>query len=682
MAKKSILIVFSVLLFIASFISASPVSINGQLHVSGLQLTNECGVPVQLRGVSTHGLQWYGSRYTDASLDFIAYSMNADSVRLAMYVDQNGYKTNPTYYTNMVDTLVDKIGARGMYAIIDWHILYVSGQASGDPNANSINAQTFWTHEAAQHAGKKYVIYEICNEPSPGSVTWADIKTYADNLIPKIRAIDPKAVIICGTPNWSQLGWDIVNNPLSYTNIMYTFHFYAGSHSTGLLTPYLTQLPIFCTEWGASDSSGNGNDNYTNAQAFLDIMSGRDTADNPTGVKISWNEWTFSDSGESTAELVSGMLTNNGPYDLGSSLTTAGQFVYTNINDPAKSYYCGTLTPTITGTPPTPTITPTITITPTQLPWDMIYDGDTAGYTLADGVAASNSWTNTSCTPVGTITETTGGNAGNGMKLSYVTAGYWEGHSWTKSKTVGTNNNIEFDVKTLSGSVSGLLFTLDRSSKRYTVSATSTWKTVRIPLSSLYTTVPSTIGEFDFVNNSVSDYSVIVDNIRLVSVPTNTATPTRTVTQTWSVTQTSSVTPTITLTSTISQTYTITMTHTITPTVTVTATITLTPAVAAKYIKITDLECYPNPSAGGKITFRYTVSGYADNLSIDIYTFGERKFAHIDVTDKTKRESGIHDVEWVPNIKMANGLYYFTIEGTNGKRVPSRHVAAFEVIKQ
>ena len=38
----------------------TPVAINGQLHVCGKQLCNQDEQPIQLRGMSTHGLQWYG----------------------------------------------------------------------------------------------------------------------------------------------------------------------------------------------------------------------------------------------------------------------------------------------------------------------------------------------------------------------------------------------------------------------------------------------------------------------------------------------------------------------------------------------------------------------------------------------------------------------------------------------
>ena len=48
------------------------------------------------------------------------------------------------------------------------------------------------------------MIYEIANEPN--GVSWSTIKSYAEQVIPVIRANDPDAVVIVGTRGWSSLG--------------------------------------------------------------------------------------------------------------------------------------------------------------------------------------------------------------------------------------------------------------------------------------------------------------------------------------------------------------------------------------------------------------------------------------------------------------------------------------------
>ena len=175
----------------------------GVLRLVGRQLCDAAGKPVQLRGVSTHGLQWYGwgKGITPKSLDVLATEWRADILRLSMYVDEGGYKKNPKHFRAMIDTLVDETLARGMYCIIDWHIL-----DPGDPWANLAGAREFFSYMSAKHGRKKYVLYEICNEPNGAKATWARIKSYAEQIIPIIRKNDPDGIIIVGTPAWSSLG--------------------------------------------------------------------------------------------------------------------------------------------------------------------------------------------------------------------------------------------------------------------------------------------------------------------------------------------------------------------------------------------------------------------------------------------------------------------------------------------
>jgi hypothetical protein len=70
--QKSIIVFIAILAFLPACLFATPVSVNGKLKVSGLQLVNSCGNAVQLRGVSSHGLQYYPACYPTAALDFAA----------------------------------------------------------------------------------------------------------------------------------------------------------------------------------------------------------------------------------------------------------------------------------------------------------------------------------------------------------------------------------------------------------------------------------------------------------------------------------------------------------------------------------------------------------------------------------------------------------------------------------
>ncbi|MEV4481954.1 cellulase family glycosylhydrolase [Micromonospora coxensis] len=305
----------------------TPVAINGQLRVCGVNLCNQYGRPIQLRGMSTHGLQWFSHCYNDASLDALATDWRSDLLRIAMYVQEDGYETNPTAFTNRVNTLVDEASERGMYALIDFHTL-----TPGDPMYNLERAKTFFAAVAARNANKNNVIYEIANEPN--GVSWQTIKSYAEQVIPVIRANDPDGIVIVGTRGWSSLGvseggnaTEVINNPVNAANVMYAFHFYAASHRDSYraeLERAAARLPMFVTEFGTVSYTGDGGVDTASSTAWVDLMD---------RLKISYANWTYSDKAEGSAAFRPGTC-NGGTYAGTSVLTESGVFMRNRIRTP------------------------------------------------------------------------------------------------------------------------------------------------------------------------------------------------------------------------------------------------------------------------------------------------------------------------------------------------------------
>ncbi len=305
----------------------TPLAINGQLHVCGVHLCNQYDKAIQLRGMSTHGLQYAPNCYHSAALNALADDWHADLLRIAMYVQEGGYATDPAGFTKKVNSLVDQAEDRGLYAIIDFHIL-----TPGDPTANLARAKTFFAAVAKRNATKKNVLYEIANEPN--GVGWPTIKNYAEQVIPVIRAHDPNAVVIVGTRGWSSLGVsdgatsaEVIDDPVRAGNIMYTFHFYAASHGDNYRAEVrraAAKLPLFVTEFGTVSASGGGAIDIASSTAWLDLLD---------RLKISYANWTFSDVDESSAALKPGTCSGStfaGPH----VLTPSGAFIRRRIRTP------------------------------------------------------------------------------------------------------------------------------------------------------------------------------------------------------------------------------------------------------------------------------------------------------------------------------------------------------------
>ena len=266
----------------------------GALQVIGTKLCDSKGNPITLRGISTHGINWFPQYVNEEAFSEFRNGWEANVIRLAMYTaDYNGYCSggNKEELKQLVKNGVEYATKNDMYVIIDWHIL-----SDNNPQQNKNEAIAFFKEMSALYANYNNVIYEICNEPN-GGTSWADIKAYANEVIPVIRANDSNAIIIVGTPNWSQFVNEAAADPITgYSNIMYALHFYAATH-TDWLRNIMVQainagLPIFVTEYGICDASGNGAIDVYQANEWISVM-------NQYG--ISHVAWNISNKAETSA---------------------------------------------------------------------------------------------------------------------------------------------------------------------------------------------------------------------------------------------------------------------------------------------------------------------------------------------------------------------------------------------
>ena len=315
------LVALSVLV-ISSAADPRPADLNGRLSLMGTQLVNAAGNPIQLRGMSTHGLNWYGEFYRAHmnGFDTLATTWGADIIRFSMYIHEydnlngknsdgevTGYLADATpvdsftltsihkdttYYRVLMDTLIDKAKDLGVYALVDWHMLQC-----GNPNVYDINnpkdasaaACNFFDYISKKHASQGNVLYEICNEPSGSSGSWKNISTYANKVIPVIRKNDPDGIIIVGTPGFSA-SLDLVDTSMinNRHNVMYTEHIYmdrSDADMTILQDAVDNGIPVFVTEWGCQNSDGDGSNDLTLANRWVNLWAQNG---------VSWIMWNYS----------------------------------------------------------------------------------------------------------------------------------------------------------------------------------------------------------------------------------------------------------------------------------------------------------------------------------------------------------------------------------------------------
>jgi endoglucanase len=303
--------IFAILAFLAATAFAVAPS-QGALSVQNGVVVGSNGQPPQLRGMS---LFWDiysaegGVFYNDANTTVAALKSNwkANVVRAAIGggSTQNAIK------------VIDAAIAQGIYVIVDWHSHCAQNETD--------RVKSFFTTIAQTYGNSPNVIFEIYNEPiyancSNGDYySWASIKSWAEGVISEIRKYSNNLLIV-GTPQWSARVDAVVADPITtYSNIAYTFHFYATTHGIGyrgyVNTALCAGIPVFITEWGTSAADGNGSIDWSAVATWVDFIESR---------KLSWVNWSVSTKNETSSIQVSGP---DGLYNT-SGYSASGNYMY------------------------------------------------------------------------------------------------------------------------------------------------------------------------------------------------------------------------------------------------------------------------------------------------------------------------------------------------------------------
>ena len=264
-------------------------SYNGNLSLEGNNIVNQYKENIVLKGISSHGLQWFNYLITDENIKTLK-SWNTNVFRLAMYTKEGGYIDNKTIYDDLIKD-IDLVIENDMYVIVDWHIL-----SDNNPNNYKNEAIEFFEKISSKYKNTPNIIYEICNEPN-GGTSWSDIKSYADDVVKTIRK-NSNNIIIVGTPTWSQDVDSVINNKVDDKNTMYALHFYSGTHKDDLRNKAKKALdnniPIFITEFGVSAADGNGGVYLDEADKWMEFIKNNN---------LSFVNWSLADKNESSALL-------------------------------------------------------------------------------------------------------------------------------------------------------------------------------------------------------------------------------------------------------------------------------------------------------------------------------------------------------------------------------------------
>jgi len=284
-----------------------------------MTLCDASGNPIQLRGMSTHGLQWFPEIINQNAFAALANDWSCNVIRLAMYVGEDGYATNPSVKDKVIEG-IDLAIANDMYVIVDWHV-----HQPGDPNAEIYSgAMAFFEEISSLYPNHPNIIYELANEPNSGepgvtndAAGWQAVKSYAEPIIEMLRNNGNENLIIVGSPNWSQRPDLAADDPINDDNVIYSVHFYTGTHEASedsldrnnvmSNARYALEngVAVFASEWGTSEATGHNGPYLDEADVWLSFLNGNN---------ISWCNWSLTNKNET-----SGAFT---PFELGKTEAT------------------------------------------------------------------------------------------------------------------------------------------------------------------------------------------------------------------------------------------------------------------------------------------------------------------------------------------------------------------------
>lgn len=260
--------------------SQTPFQRHGNLTTKGGYILNKNGKIPQLRGMSFYWSRsdWPGASYYNTStVDALVNEWKCTVVRVA-YGNQSNWEG--------CQTVIDAAIQKGIYVIIDWHSH--NAHEEGDAPIN------FFKEKAQLYKNTGNVIFEVYNEPlsaggatdgspSEAKKTWGAIKPYLKKVTKAIRDQGAENLVILGTAFYSQHVGVAADDPVldddgkPFSNVAYSFHFYAASHGTekgGMEDSYLKsglgRVPVFITEWGTTNADGGGGADGVNTEWWFD----------------------------------------------------------------------------------------------------------------------------------------------------------------------------------------------------------------------------------------------------------------------------------------------------------------------------------------------------------------------------------------------------------------------------
>ena len=291
-----------------------------RLHTDGKWVRDADGEPVRLRGLATASMGFYAvdGIHPKTPEEVVGWASDPargwypNVVRLPVTqwdVDQLGVET---LVSDVLRPVVDLLGERGIYAMIDYHVIHPYTEAAADDADYDTSpddiVRNFWGGVAPAFADDEHVVYELFNEPTY-PIFWSDNgetvespedewllwRETAQPWVDTVREEAPETPIVVGSPSWTSRTNFAPEYPFEGENLVYTAHIFP-SWDASTWEPYFgdpaLEVPMFVDEWGYTDVQRDAVEPHMVGttdgwgRPFRDWLAGHRN--------VNWSAWVFS----------------------------------------------------------------------------------------------------------------------------------------------------------------------------------------------------------------------------------------------------------------------------------------------------------------------------------------------------------------------------------------------------
>ncbi|WP_415378776.1 RICIN domain-containing protein [Halosimplex sp. TS25] len=294
-------------------LSGTAAAAPSRLHTEGKWIRDADGNDVKLRGIAMADAGFYERFHPKSSMDVAEWATDADRgwhpnlLRIPCTQDSISHYGAANYVQNYVRPIVDLCADRGIYAMVDLHLVRPYTEQATDDSDTTYDkypdevVRNFWNEAAPAFADDSHVLFELFNEPTEPAYwdddqqAWSTWKGVAQPWVDRVRELASETPIVIGSPRWTSVPDAAPDDPFSGNDLIYSGHIYPSngqpSDFDGTYGAPASEVPIFITEFGWDpDGDANVDQGTTSGwgEPFRNWVEGYEN--------MGWAAWCFDDS--------------------------------------------------------------------------------------------------------------------------------------------------------------------------------------------------------------------------------------------------------------------------------------------------------------------------------------------------------------------------------------------------